>query len=71
MPERNTSKVAIVGAGSVGSTIAYACLMFPASRTPLAVLRRDHHVVASIWSRMSLALPIIASKPSPPSTESA
>src|ERR687893_100271 len=27
MPERNTNKVAIVGAGSVGATIAYACLI--------------------------------------------
>src|SRR5918993_6122334 len=27
MAERNTNKVAIVGAGSVGATIAYACLI--------------------------------------------
>jgi L-lactate dehydrogenase len=27
MPDRNTTKVAIVGAGSVGATIAYACLV--------------------------------------------
>ncbi|MDQ3438790.1 MAG: NAD(P)-binding domain-containing protein, partial [Planctomycetota bacterium] len=27
MQERSTSKVAIVGAGSVGATIAYACLI--------------------------------------------
>src|ERR1051325_1026599 len=27
MPDRSTSKIAIVGAGSVGATIAYACLV--------------------------------------------
>ena len=27
MQNRNTSKIAIVGAGSVGATIAYACLV--------------------------------------------
>lgn len=32
-PERRTTKVAIVGAGSVGATLAYACLMRGAART--------------------------------------
>ncbi|HYO09789.1 MAG TPA: L-lactate dehydrogenase, partial [Tepidisphaeraceae bacterium] len=27
MPEKNTSKIAVIGAGSVGATIAYACLI--------------------------------------------
>lgn len=32
-PERRTTKVAVVGAGSVGATLAYACLMRGAART--------------------------------------
>jgi len=27
MPDKHTSKIAIIGAGSVGATIAYACLI--------------------------------------------
>src|SRR5215207_8081871 len=27
MPDKNTSKIAVVGAGSVGATVAYACLI--------------------------------------------